>query len=123
MRSTSNKMFIKFYTDAFVNRDGFEAKYEPVAPTALPLVGSNKAISVYPNPARSEVFIRLGESHDNITVVVTDMLGRVVKKVFLGKVTENDVKNIGIEDLSTGIYYLHVVGNDINRVEKLVVNE
>lgn len=123
MRSTSNKMFIKFYTDAFVNRDGFEAKYEPVSTTALPLVGSNKAISVYPNPARSEVFIRLGESHDNITVVVTDMLGRVVKKVFIGKVAENDVKNIGIEDLSTGIYYLHVVGNDINRVEKLVVNE
>ena len=51
------------------------------------------------------------------------MLGRVVKKAFIGKVAENDVKNIGIEDLSTGIYYLHVVGNDINRVEKLVVNE
>ena len=88
-------------------KDAMDEEYKPTAITEL----NDNEISVYPNPATSEINItsRLNGEAD---VRIYDLTGRCVKDI---RVYDNST--INISDIDNGVYFIDVNG----KVEKLVV--
>ena len=82
----------------------------------------NQMVSIYPNPANDIVYVKLSGSmsdNANLTVTVSDMMGRSVRTAdFSGQTTAS----IELEDLKTGVYLVSVTdGRGFSKTEKLVV--
>ena len=80
--------------------------------------------TVYPNPINSKELLNIDFDSDfeNVEIQVTDMLGRVVKKISL--TTEIGMLNktqIDISELPNGMYKVQKLGNDDNRT--LIIQE
>lgn len=58
-------------------------------------------INVYPNPAKENLFIDLGEQLITKDIIVTDMSGREVKRITSNK---NTINSISVTDLISGVY-------------------
>jgi len=72
---------------------------------------------VYPNPATSEVSIRLGKTCNNCSLEITNTLGQTVRSE---KLLSYDNK-INIAALPNGVYYLKIKNSSTQYVQKLVV--
>lgn len=76
-------------------------------------------VSVYPNPASSEVFIRIPEiaNHQNAKVTIYDTNGRMITQQELNTATES----VDIRSLQDGVYILEItsdIGKTIKRIVK-----
>lgn len=84
---------------------------------------ANTGFTVYPNPARSSVNVDIVSGFNttaNLTVI--DITG---KEVFASLITLNkgrNVKNINLNGLNEGIYFVQVRNNEININRKLIIN-
>ncbi len=123
LRSTSNAMLVYFVSDKYVNRQGFEAKYESIMPTSTDIIENNRSLVIYPNPTKDEVFVKVGADKGLINIAVVDMLGRVVKKLSYQTNSTGETINIDVKDLNAGVYNLQITGANFNKVEKLVINK
>lgn len=123
LRSTKNAMFVTFVSDNSVHRQGFEVKYSAVMPTSINTVNTNNNIVVYPNPTKEQVFVSFKEAQGVVDIFVYDILGKIVKKVSLPQIYTNEEISLNVEDLSSGVYTLRVVGDKLNISEKIVVNK
>jgi hypothetical protein len=74
------------------------------------------AISIYPNPALNEVFIK---STGTFSYSILDMTG----KVLLAENNLNQAKAVNIEHLDAGTYIVHITSNNTMTVESLVVGK
>ena len=86
--------------------------------TALLNISNNNVYSfkIYPNPASNAIIIDC-ENINNIAnqhYTITDALGKIVLE---GKLNEVDT-TINVEQLSKGIYYLKITGNNVNKFIK-----
>ncbi|MBJ11366.1 MAG: hypothetical protein CMP66_07950, partial [Flavobacteriales bacterium] len=79
---------------------------------------SSLDIKVYPNPASTIVTLELSSDMVKTQFKLLDARGRVVRK---GKV--NNKTTINIENLSSGMYIMEVVGEEIRARKKFLVNE
>ena len=79
---------------------------------------SSLDIKVYPNPASTTVTLELSSDMVKTQFKLLDARGRVVRK---GKV--NNKTTINIENLSSGMYIMEVVGEEIRARKKFLVNE
>jgi hypothetical protein len=77
-------------------------------------------VRVYPNPANSQVNIRVNKFAGKLEVQIIDINGRIV----LDQVDENFnvEKSININDLQSGIYIVKVTGDNLNYSQKLIKN-
>ncbi len=74
-------------------------------------------INVYPNPCNNELKINLNSLLDNpITIKIFNIQGLLVKSI----TTNNNENIINISNLSKGIYFVKVVGNNINVYERVI---
>jgi len=80
-------------------------------------------VSVYPNPADKLVSIEINatNSTDNYTVIVTDVMGRVVaNEVVVNSASASMIQNMDISALPAGLYLVSVQNNDNIEVTRFV---
>ena len=78
---------------------------------------SAKRVSLYPNPATTFVNLHVeGADINKMTVMVTDMQGRVLTQL-KGK----DATAIDIGNYSKGLYLVRIFGENFEQIEKLIV--
>jgi hypothetical protein len=71
--------------------------------------------SIYPNPATSELFVKMGNIQYE-SVMLTNMIGQeVIKQPFTGTLAKIDIRS-----LPAGVYYITLKGTDNIRTEKFV---
>jgi hypothetical protein len=69
---------------------------------------------IFPNPATDRLFIQTNGDHVNISI--TDVSGRVL----VTQSATSSLSTVNLSDLSAGVYYISVQGNNYNRIEKFV---
>ena len=86
----------------------------PVTPGSTPganakmnTTGLNE-LTVYPNPTTGTITLLLPEYGENVTVVITDISGKMVKTVKVGESTGSELR-IDLAGNSKGIYFVEVV--------------
>lgn len=88
------------------------------------LVKNNSTLTVFPNPASNNITVRNEFAATvNASVTVTDIAGRVVKSISLGKQNAGTRSfNIDIADLNNGMYYIQFVAGDTRSISKFTKN-
>lgn len=78
------------------------------------------SITAYPNPTSSKLLIQLDDTHIRISdIIIYDAMGRKVKE--LQWQTENQIQEIDMSELTTGIYNVRLVdGNNTVSVIKVI---
>ena len=107
---------MSFRSDVSLNRPGWRANVDCDENLSSDEFFTEK-ISVYPNPAQDEIFIKSKATIYNI--VLYDISGKVVKNY---RESEKLNTHLDISSLQTGIYFLHVesgAGAEIIKVMKL----
>ena len=77
-------------------------------------------ISVYPNPATSEFSID-HHLNSNGSIQLFDLNGKEIKTLFQGNFSESFDNSYSIEELSTGIYFIHIKTENQSISKKLIV--
>jgi CubicO group peptidase (beta-lactamase class C family) len=77
-----------------------------------------EGVTVYPNPSSDNIFIRFDKDIRDGKLVLINQLGQVLKQ---NHVNGQSVE-LPISDLSNGVYWLHISGENSNWVKKVVKN-
>jgi len=87
---------------------------------AIKEINDNSFISVYPNPANSNLHVRLNKTFtDNASVSITDVNGKIVlKKDFL---SNGSILNMDVSALDNGFYFLQLRDNSSCITKKISV--
>ena len=75
-------------------------------------------VSVYPNPTKGIVNIKLPENNEKTVLSLFDIQGRNI----LSKETNNSEENLNIENLSDGIYMLSIQSGTLKTTKKIILN-
>ena len=90
--------------------------------TGIAPVDGSFSCSIYPNPTSDAATISVDGVSGRLLISVLDVSGRVVAKEELWCNGGTDCfKQLSVEGLAQGAYYVHIVANDVNMVRKLVV--
>lgn len=76
------------------------------------------AISIYPNPAQGELFIK-NLANKNAEIRIIDALGREIRAVE----TSNELTKINLDGISRGQYFVQIISENEISVEKIFINE
>ena len=80
-------------------------------------VSAAYSVSIYPNPARSEVMLHIDGFGGNASVSVIDMSGRVV----MNDAMSSESVKLDVSSLARGTYFVRISGESISTVRKLVI--
>ena len=75
------------------------------------------SVSMYPNPAKEQVSIRIEGMSGKVNVAIIDMSGRTV----MCDMMENGEAMLNVSTLAKGTYFVRLNGEEISTVRKLVV--
>ena len=93
----------------------------PVLTGIAPTDGSF-ACNIYPNPTSDAASVSIQGVNGRLTVSVVDVNGRVVYSEELWCNGDADChKQVSVNGLAQGAYYVHIVADDVNIVRKLIV--
>ena len=114
--------------DAYVRSvcsDDVFSSWSRVSFTTLPYVGisdveGDVSCTIYPNPASTETTISVSSANGLVRIAVVDMNGRTVASDELS-CSADCTKQMTVEGLAQGAYFVRIVGDNINIVRKLVV--
>lgn len=77
--------------------------------------------SIYPNPANDVINVTISLTNSENTVInVLDISGKVIKTISIGNINGEKNLAIGIDDLTTGIYFIEMVNETNKQVKKFV---
>lgn len=83
-------------------------------------------ISLYPNPSAGDFLLTVEsdevQTHNNVSLVILDLLGRVVLEKNLGPMAFPISKNVSI-DVDNGMYFLQILINKHSYSTKLIINK
>lgn len=96
------------------NKDCDMVRFIPDPKATVSVVSEDNKLEVYPNPANNTINISYNfRKTDNAVLVITDMLGTVVKKADLGNNFGRTVIPVDISSLSNGLYMAQLsIGED-----------
>ncbi|MBK6729893.1 MAG: T9SS type A sorting domain-containing protein [Bacteroidetes bacterium] len=80
------------------------------------LASPDEVISIYPNPASSQIFIQFTNNTDHATIKIINAAGQVVKTIIA---SENNL-NVDVSNFASGIYFIKVESNGSNLFEKFI---
>lgn len=101
---------------------GLQYYQQSTIANALPTNIENAGISIYPNPANGQITVDLGSnasSAQNTNLLLYDVVGRLVLSERL--VPNQKEYTLTLPPLPSGMYMLHLQGNGLNAVQKVVV--
>ena len=115
--------FIRFDVVSNYGDPGGLVAFAEVAFIGDPLLGVTDiiladAISVYPNPASQVISIGNNSNIELEAVNIYDINGRLVKQ--LEEMNNSTGAQINISDLSSGVYLVHIYGNQASTIKKIV---
>ncbi len=73
-------------------------------------------IEIYPNPATSKLFIKLGNVTNTTSISILNVTGQTVHTEIL----ENSISQINISDLKNGLYFIKIQNNGNAFITKLI---
>lgn len=111
--STSKDILVVFETDGTGQADGWEIMYQSIVLGVDNNIATNNKISLYPNPADSQ--ITLNNIDNNSQITIFDLCG---KKLLEIKNPSNN--NIDVSQLKKGIYFIEVNTNNVKNTLKFV---
>ena len=80
-------------------------------------INATYSVSLYPNPAKSEVTLRVEGLNGTATVSIIDMSGRTL----MSDTLNGESLRLNVAPLAQGTYFVRVSGENISTVRKLVV--
>lgn len=92
-------------------------------PTSIAGIAANEAgLAVYPNPANTIVNVRYTfASNDNASLIIRDMMGKVVYTKDLGRNSGEKNFPIDISSLNSGLYFVELHADNNKIVSKFTV--
>lgn len=79
------------------------------------------SFSIYPNPVNDVINVNLSfANQENISINVLDITGKVVKTIYVGEVNGDRKLTIGLDELTSGIYFVELVTPEGKQVQKFV---
>lgn len=79
----------------------------------------NATITIYPNPAKHIINVRLQDTKHVASINITNLLGKNV----LRKIVTNKDNPIDISNVASGNYIITVTQNQITKTEKLTITD
>lgn len=91
------------------------------APLSLPLLAAESSVSLYPNPAGSQVFVSLQTSATGgkVSFSLFDLNGKTLRH-FEETINGQHLESIDLTGLPDGVYLLQVSGKDFNSTHKFI---
>ena len=93
--------------------------------TGVPSInGSSIDFSVYPNPANDNMVVSTDVyGNNNVTVTLTDMMGRTLQTINAGNITDGSYNfNFDVSTLANGVYFANVITDNGVVTKKFVKN-
>lgn len=79
---------------------------------------TNRDYRIYPNPSTNFINIELNNPGD-VTLTMVNPTGQVILKK---QITKKQIERINISDLSNGMYFIKIAGQDYSNIEKIIKN-
>ena len=83
----------------------------------------SNGISIFPNPNNGTFNIAVDANVGDLTLIVTDMQGRVVYSSLENNVLSGFVKQISLDTQASGLYLLHIIANGEQKTQKISVQK
>ncbi|MBQ9253448.1 MAG: fibronectin type III domain-containing protein [Bacteroidales bacterium] len=108
------------YTEIFTDENGCDSTVVLTLTVNSSINDVENGINVmlYPNPTTEDAMLRVEGINSDATIYVTDVQGRTIKETKLAQ-GESTIK-IETSTLASGVYYIRIVTDTINRTEKLI---
>jgi hypothetical protein len=104
-----NANSVKLYIDHIVL---LKEAYDNVNET----VEASNSFNIYPNPANDFINIGINDNHNgNFNISIYNSLGIKVLET-------SDESTINIEDLPSGMYFINVTTENLNKTKKIIIN-
>lgn len=114
----SNFISIEFYSDNFVNGDGFELHWNSdYSPAGVEEVIENDVL-LYPNPVSGILHVKTPSDAQEVSLLLYDVAGRQVKNV---KLQDSDELDVDVADLPNGYYTVLVRCGKQSYRKKLII--
>ncbi|MDR0970962.1 MAG: T9SS type A sorting domain-containing protein, partial [Bacteroidales bacterium] len=81
---------------------------------------NNVNVVMYPNPAEKETKLVISGVNGKVKISLTDVQGRIINTQTI-IVNEKIEQSLDLSNLTKGVYYLQLQGENINRTQKLIV--
>ncbi len=78
-------------------------------------------ISIFPNPASTNISWAIDNSFDNLSVMLVDLTGRILINCEITGYTKYSLKMIDVSALARGTCYLKISTNKVERLEKVIL--
>ena len=104
-----------FYRLKKINKDG-TSSYSEVYSIHVPF---NNIFSVYPNPAKNYVTVQLMQNNVSAQIVICDLSG----KILINQNSKTAANIIPVSTLSNGCYFIKILMNGEQFVQKLIVTK
>lgn len=78
-------------------------------------------VTMFPNPAKNSISIKIGNAFAKGAVTIRDMAGRIIKTEMLHTANAERLYNIPIHDIPSGMYMTEVMIDDKRTIERLVI--
>lgn len=116
LNGLGNKLAVSAH--GFNNFVGRVSVFENTSILSVMETDFSNAISFYPNPTYSTVDIDLGKKHQNISLDIYDVMGKLV---FNTSYSNNNAITLNTEHLKSGIYLVKLKSENSHAVLKLVI--
>ncbi|MDR0972031.1 MAG: T9SS type A sorting domain-containing protein, partial [Bacteroidales bacterium] len=80
----------------------------------------NVNVVMYPNPAEKETKLVISGVNGKVKISLTDVQGRIINTQTI-IVNEKTEQSLDLSNLTKGVYYIFLQGENINRTQKLIV--
>jgi hypothetical protein len=121
VQSTQGTMLVVFQTNAASTAKGWEATYYKNSAVSVKELHQDPNINIFPNPAEDNIELRLENNFNrNISIEIYNALGKNVKSMKLSGLSYNDNINIPIDNLSSGIFFIRIYGENYSSTLKFI---
>jgi PKD repeat protein len=128
LSANGNSMFSLAFQSACYLQDKFYAEGDNVfldnimiSNTTGLIEGKHAAgVLTYPNPVRNVLNYSANGTGENVTVKIMNLQGQIITEQAVSGYHEGETRNVSTENLSNGIYFLQICGDNGTVVKKFV---
>ncbi len=119
MDNAEYKVEIQFAFDCTIMSETVSTKNA----TAIDETLAKSNILLYPNPVEERVTLEMDNVYTGeLTIEVVNVAGQILSETQLDKNTQHFKTNIEMQDMESGVYFIHVVSED-NKVVKSIIKK
>ena len=112
------------WMNGWCNFDPVNTDYSHVNTTEVARVAqSTLQTAIFPNPAKQIAYLSMSlNQNSNLHVIMVDITGKMIKEIFKGEMKSGSTTlNIDLSDVQSGMYFVSVTANNMQKTLKLSV--